>query len=235
MRTVTGLLLWLSLCGCSTAPQTEFLSAGHKIKLEEFRPNSSGRVPTVILLHGADGLWLNGDRYRETARQLAGKGFAVYLVHYFERTGTHMALSLDTIQRNYRAWMSTVHDAITQIAGQRNVDPSRIAVVGNSLGGALALTVASQDNRVAAVVDVSGLLPEPAIPFVRRMPPTLILHGAVDSIVPVQEALKLQKFLRSRGTHFETCIYQGQGHVLNGAARSDSLQRVARFLRKSLS
>jgi carboxymethylenebutenolidase len=189
----------------------------------------------VILLHGGDGLWINGGRYRESARMLADQGFDVFLVHYFDRTGTYMALSLDVIKPNFQAWISAVRDAITEISGRRGVDRRRVAVVGNSLGAALALTVASQDNRVAAVVDVSGLLPEPVIPLMRRMPPTLILHGESDSIVPVQEAHKLEQFLRKRGTRYEACIYQGQGHVLSGQARLDSVQRAARFLWKSLS
>jgi len=125
-------------------------------------------------------------------------------------------------------------DAISDVAERPGVDRSRIALAGNSLGAAIALTVASQDNRVAAVVDVSGFLPEPMIPLVRRMPPTLILHGEADSIVPVQEAHKLEEFLRKRGTRREACIYQSQGHVLTGQARSDSLRRAARFLRRSL-
>jgi dienelactone hydrolase len=221
--------------GCGVAPKAEFLSSGHAVRFEEYRPKSSGRLPAVIFLHGADGLWVNGGRYRESARMLADQGFDVFLVHYFERTGTYMALTLNVIKPNYLAWMDTVRDAITAACQQRGVERNRVALVGNSLGAALALTVASQDNRVAAVVDVSGLLPDPVIPMVRRMPPTLILHGASDSIVPVQEARKLEQFLRQRGTHYEACIYQGQGHELKGQAQSDSLRRAAMFLRKNLS
>jgi predicted esterase len=120
------------------------------------------------------------------------------------------------------------------VSERRGVDGSRIALVGNSLGAAPALTVASQDSRVA-VVDVSGMLPEPVIPFERHMPPPLILYGDSDSIVPVREARKLEQLLRKRGTRYEACIYQCQGHALTGQARSDSLRRAARFLRKSLS
>jgi carboxymethylenebutenolidase len=234
MRTVTLSVVFLSV-SCGVAPRSQFLSAGHTIRFEEYRSASSRRLPAVILLHGGDGLWLNGARYRESARMLANQGFDVFLVHYFERTGTHMAFTLDTIKPNYLSWMGAVRDAITEVSERRGVDGSRIALVGNSLGAALALTVASQDNRVAAVVDVSGMLPEPVLPFVRRMPPTLILHGDSDSIVPVQEARKLERLLRKRGTRYETCIYQGQGHVLTGQAQSDSLRRAARFLRRSLS
>jgi dipeptidyl aminopeptidase/acylaminoacyl peptidase len=227
-------LVCLSI-GCGVAPKAESSSAGQAVRFEEYRPTSSGRLPTVILLHGGDGLWVNGSRYRASARTLADQGFDVFLVHYFERTGTYMAFTLDAIKPHYLDWMGAVRDAITVVSEQRGVESNRIALVGNSLGAALALTVASQDNRVAAVVDVSGMLPDPVIPMVRRMPPTLILHGASDSIVPVQEARKLEQFLRQRGTHYEACIYQGQGHELKGQAQSDSLRRAAIFLRKNLS
>ncbi|WP_336492611.1 alpha/beta hydrolase family protein [Methylobacterium nigriterrae] len=63
------------------------------------------------------------------------------------------------------------------------------------------------------------------------MPPTLILHGASDPIVPVSQAHAIEHLLRQQGTRYEIRIYPGQGHGFTGAAQFDSATRVAGFLR----
>ncbi len=107
-------------------------------------------------------------------------------------------------------------------------------MLGTSLGASLALTVASQDARVGAVAEVSGLLPDPAVAFIKRMPPTLILHGTADPIVPVAEAYKLERLLAARGTEYEAKIYPGQGHIFSPAIAHESVERTARFFDKAL-
>ena len=80
--------------------------------------------------------------------------------------------------------METVRHALAWVAARRDVDPDRIGVVGISLGAALGLTVAGTEPRVRALVDYFGPLPQGAIPSGAWLPPTLILHGGADPIVP---------------------------------------------------
>ena len=56
-----------------------------------FEPARRGRHPVVLVLHGAGGILLDGPEMRRVARHLAEEGNAVYLLHYFERTGTLFA------------------------------------------------------------------------------------------------------------------------------------------------
>ena len=116
---------------------------------EWFLP-AGGRLPVVVLVHG--GFWSPGyDRHLEdeVAQSLASDGFAVWNVDY--------ALA-DT------PWPATFRDAaaaLDHVAASRHtpqLDLDRVAVVGHSAGGHLALWLASRgelpDSAVGAAPPV---------------------------------------------------------------------------------
>ena len=84
---------------------------------------------------------------------MAGQGYAVFVVHYFERTGTVWA-DRDTTRTNFPNWMRTVGDAMTFTSQHAFVDANRIGLLGFSLGAYLALSVASVEPGVKAVVEL---------------------------------------------------------------------------------
>lgn len=103
---------------------------------EWFLPAEGDRLPVVVLVHG--GFWQPGyDRHLEdeVAQVLAADGFAVWNIDY--------ALA-DT------PWPATLRDAaaaLDHVADSTNsarLDLARIAVVGHSAGGHLALWLASR-------------------------------------------------------------------------------------------
>jgi carboxymethylenebutenolidase len=211
-----------------------FTSGGRAIAVERFDAQGAGggRRPALLLLHGADG-FTNGDRYRLGAQILAGAGYHVFLVHYLDRTGQGRAY-YSTIGQNFPLWADTVRDALDFVEGQGGVDPKRIGIVGTSLGGALGVTVAAGDRRVGALVNYFGFLPDPVRETATRLPPTLVLHGAKDAIVPVANAHALEALLRRVGAPHEVHVYPDQGHGLHGAAQLDAAQRTAAFLARHL-
>ncbi|MEH1015243.1 alpha/beta fold hydrolase [Micromonospora sp. CPCC 206060] len=127
---------------------------------------SAGRkVPAVLLAHGFGG---SKESVRADAEDLAGLGYAVlaYTARGFGRSGGQ--IHLDDPDHEVRDaqrlldWLAARPEVRTDAAG----DP-RVGVVGGSYGGALALLLAAQDQRVDAIVpmitwhDLAGaLLPE---------------------------------------------------------------------------
>ena len=207
-----------------------FDSAGRQITVQEFLPSAAGRYPAVIALHGSGGIregWAD-----QPARLMAGQGYAVFVVHYFERTGTVWA-DRPTTHRYFPDWMKTIGDAITFAGQNAMVDANRVALLGFSLGAYLSLAVASVEPRVKAVVDFFGGLPEELHGF-QRMPPVLILHGEEDRVVPVTEATKLQQLLQRAGTPYEMKLYPGAGHGFSGVQLMDAGWRTVQFLNKYL-
>ena len=216
-----------------------FSSGGRRINAEWFPAGAGAPVegaaacPGLLLLHGADGLSWNGDRYRLAAGLIAAAGYHVALLHYLDRTGDRR-VDYGTLRDDYPLWAATVRDGVTWLAGQPGVIPDRLGLVGVSLGGALSLSTAAADSRVKAVVEYSGPVPEDLPKSGTKLPPTLVLHGEVDRIVPADHARRLERMLDEAGTPHEVQIYPGQGHVLSGAAQFDAASRVTAFLSRHL-
>jgi dienelactone hydrolase len=169
----------------------------------------------------------------QPARMLAGSGYAVFLLHYFERTGTSYAYE-PTIRESFVPWMETISDAMSYVGELSRVQKDRIALVGFSLGGYLALSVGSRDPRVKAVVEFCGGLPEELARETAQMPPTLILHGEADNIVPVREAEQAKKLMERTNSAYEMKVYPGVGHFFSGLTMLDAAQRTLGFLKKHL-
>jgi carboxymethylenebutenolidase len=214
-----------------TQLQTVFDSGGQPIQLDCFLPTANGqRFPAVIALHGSGG-GLAG--MAEPASLLAGQGFAVYVLHYFDRTETTEA-DKSTIFRHFPVWMKTLWDAVSHVAHQPQVDPERIGLLGFSLGAYLSLSNAAIDSRVKAVVEFFGGLPKEMKLFMRRLCPVLILHGEADSTVPVDEAYHLQQVLEKKNIPYEMQIYPGAGHGFSGEVWRDAGLRTLAFLKRHL-
>ena len=211
--------------------QLTFSSGSKPIRLDAYLPNSDSKLPTVLALYGSGGGIEGMDK---PASMLAEQGFAVFVLHYFDRTDTTQATDKQTIFRHFPAWGKTVWDAIGHIAQHPQVDPERIGLLGFSLGAYLALSVASVDSRVKVVVEFFGGLPKEMRLFMRRLCPTLILHGEADPIILVSEAYDLQALLEKKNVAYEMKIYPGQGHVFDNETWQDAAQRSLHFLKKHL-
>jgi dienelactone hydrolase len=112
-----------------TPSSIAFESGGREITCDAFVPTigNGERYPAVIGLHGSAG---GHATMADPAALLAAKGFAVYVVHYFDRTGTTGVADKQTAVRNFPVWGKTVWDSISHIAERPEVDPQRIGLLG---------------------------------------------------------------------------------------------------------
>jgi dienelactone hydrolase len=211
--------------------QASFNSGGKAIGMDCFLPRGNGqRFPAVIGLHGSGG---GHSSMAEPASLLAAQGFAVYVLHYFDRTGTE-EIDRTVIFRHFPVWMKTLWDSVSFVARQPQVDADRIALLGFSLGAYLSLSGAAIDPRIRAVVDFFGGLPKEMKVFMKRLCPVLILHGEADRTVPVEEAYHLQRVLEKKGIAYEIQIYPRAGHGFTGEIWRDAGLRTLGFLKKHL-
>jgi len=212
-----------------------FRMAGHWVRMDVVKadPNllgNDGKAPAVLILHGSRGLG-DGSLFYPQARALADRGISAFVVHYFD--GLSEASKAAPALHDRRE--KIISEAISQISNRKDVDAERIGVFGLSLGGFHALSLGSRDERVQAVVNMFGAMPaEVERKGVDRMPPTLVLHGDKDRVVPVRKAHELESLLKEVGAEYEVKIYQGQGHAFRGEAKEDSISRTTDFFERYL-
>jgi carboxymethylenebutenolidase len=213
-----------------------FLSGGKTIRLHAIEPpvdsQHPGPFPAILLLHGAGGnvsFWL--DRVAPFITRL---GVALYAVHYFDRTGTERAdIATITDGIHVPLWLATLADALDHLAANPKLDPRRIALLGISLGAFLSLAHAAIPGRrrVRAIVEISGGLAAPYVPLANStFPPTLILHGEADTVVPIAEARALDNLLTRLDIAHQVKLFPGEGHWFSPVAQLQILQATAAFL-----
>jgi len=118
-----------------------------------YSPSRAGRVPAVLMLHGFPGLQQNED----IAAELCRRGMAVFMPHFGGCWGSSGRFSLHGL-------LQDSHAALRLLSRYRHVDAGRVGVLGFSLGGWVALRLASR-VPVAAVAAMAPALPrenEPA-------------------------------------------------------------------------
>jgi len=122
-------------------------------------PHAPGKVPVVILVHGSgphdmDQTIGTNKPFRDLAWGLATKGIAV--IRYEKRT-RHNPASLDL--RTITPWEETGADAVMAVKFAANlpgIDPSRIFVLGHSLGGMMAPKIAERAEILAGIIILGG-------------------------------------------------------------------------------
>jgi dipeptidyl aminopeptidase/acylaminoacyl peptidase len=211
-----------------------FPSGETPIRIQQIEPSGPGPFPAILLLHGAGGnvvFWLE-----KFGPMLSRIGVACYAVHYFDRTGTDFA-DTDTILdgHHFPLWLKTISDALAYISARPCIDPNRIALLGVSLGAFLSLATATTAKNIRAVAEISGGLVEPyAAQATSAFPPTLILHGDTDTVVPITNATELDALLTRLSVPHQIQLLPGEGHWFSAPAQLHLLAEVAQFLHRYL-
>lgn len=152
----------LALAGCVSAPPAAapvasiaaqalpvaLPSGDAQLRATMLVAEGAGPHPTVLLLHGFPG----GPRLASVGAGLQREGFNVLFVHYRGTWGSGGRFSLDNALADVDAALGFLRSPAA-VAAHR-VDPARIALVGHSMGGWMALTTAARRPDVGCVAGV---------------------------------------------------------------------------------
>ena len=126
----------------------EFDSEGAILRGRLYLPDDlTGAAPAVVMTHGTSAtITMVIDRYAEVFYRA---GLAVLLYDH-----RNFGISDGLPRQEINPWVQARghRDAITYLEQVREVDPSRVALWGDSYSGGQAMVVAAVDNRVKALV-----------------------------------------------------------------------------------
>jgi pimeloyl-ACP methyl ester carboxylesterase len=94
-------------------------------------------------------------------RRCVVPGYNVLAVHYRGSWGVSDNFSFQHAIEDADAeveWITSV-----EVAAKYRVDPTRIVLIGHSMGGYMALSAAAHHSGVAAAISISGRIPRPSL------------------------------------------------------------------------
>ena len=149
-------LLMLSSIASPAAPEVlrdvEYARAdGISLRFDASLPRTPGRAPAVIIVHG--GAWVTGDRrlsVQPLFAPLEQAGFAWFSISYRLATNvTQFGAAIDDVQAAVRF--------VKRNALEYGIEPTRVALGGESAGGQLAAMAALRGDPTSSVRAVVAL------------------------------------------------------------------------------
>ncbi len=137
-----------------------FGTAPWTLKGKLTQPRTRAIVPAVVLVHGSgphdeDESIGPNKPFRDLAAGLSSRGIAV--LRYQKRTHAH-ALKL-VVHGTITVREEVVDDALAALAflrAQPGIDPSKVYVLGHSLGATLAPCIATEEKKIAGAILLAG-------------------------------------------------------------------------------
>lgn len=216
-----------------------------KLKLDLYQPTGDAETkrPAIIWIHG--GSFVIGDKasYEGLATQYAKRGYVAASINY--RLADHEVKKNDP--EAPAIIQMAKYDALAAVrwmranAAKYNIDPNKIIVAGHSAGAVTALYAAydTQDvgqsgtpnvaSTVAAAVSVAGaIMPDKQSSIQTGDPPSIMLHGELDSTVPYEYAQQTEAKLTAATIPHLWYHYPNVKHNMIGATHVD--QHIYDFL-----
>jgi dienelactone hydrolase len=201
---------------------------------------TGGKRPGVLLLHRRDGMT---DLTRKNTEMVAKLGYVVFAPDIFGKTvrpkDVKEMIEQSAIYNKDRPLMRARAQAGFDVLRENPmVDPARLAMVGYCFGGTVAVELAEVAAPVLGTIAIHGSFrdhaPEAANNIKGRF---LILHGAEDTIAPLDEVNKLIKDFRAAKVAWQMELYGGTEHGFStpknaAEERANTLSQAAtvRFL-----
>ena len=194
-------------------------------------PAAAARKPGVLVLHHANGVTAD---FKWTVVELARLGYAALVPNLYHMLGesedSHIGRGAEFQQRlNDNEFLRVIGDSWRFLARRADVDPTRTAVLGHSMGGRLAIPFVADTPEVRALVLYypsvrdeieTELRPRHAFDLTQRLRcPSMVVYGGLDHIANSETRRRLWESFDANGHPLEWHYYS---HARHGFASPDS-------------
>jgi dienelactone hydrolase len=195
------------------------------------KPEGSGPFAAVVYLYGCNGLSKNArDR---VAKLMTGWGYVSLAVDSFTTRGIK-----DSCDQLLPSGQADALGALHYLSNLAFVDPHRIAVIGSSRGGIIALQVASSHPvDLFAVPDelkfkaAVAYYPLCGVATDQLTIPTIILIGELDDWTPAKDCERWMERRAGKGAPVKLVIYPGAYHAFDFQNLGDGRRLFGHWLK----
>ncbi len=220
-----------------------FKGETEKLYLDVYTPTNDTHTnrPVILWIHGG-GFRIGNDK---------SQGYIVKMATEFAKRG-YVCISIDyRVRANPRddkpgTLTQALEDAMSGLNWIREnsddlkIDKSKIIVGGGSAGGMLAVNLCYKDQTTSENWDKSGIVglvnlwgsPDESYTMFeidKKDPPTIIVHGTSDELVPYNNSLLLINELEKIGIKNKLVTIEGAGHT-PVAHMNDFVLKIAKFI-----
>lgn len=173
------------------------------------------RRPGVMVVHEWMGI---GDYVKQRTEQLARMGYVAFAADIYGKgirpNNPKDAAAQAGIYRGNRPLLrDRARAGLAILQNNPLVDTSRIAAIGYCFGGGTVLELARSGAPVAGVVSFHGNLDTPNPADAKNIKgKVLVLHGAIDPIVPPSQVAAFEKEMNEAGVDWQLISYGGAVH-----------------------
>jgi dienelactone hydrolase len=199
------------------------------------KPDGDGPFAAIVYLHGCDGL--SKDDRKPIAQFVTRLGYVSLAVDSFASRGIKDACT-KPMPALMLSRQGDALGALSHLSKLPFVDPQRIAVLGGSQGGSVALQLAStkqveifdfpRDLKFRAAV---AYYPLCGVASEELNVPTLILIGELDDWTPAKDCELWMKRRADRGAPVKLVVYPGAYHAFNVPAFADGREMLGHWLK----
>jgi dienelactone hydrolase len=186
----------------------------------------SGPYPAVVVLHGCGGFSTHA---AEIADRMGSWGYVALAVDSLGPRGMASRCGGGGLEQAFDAYA-----ALRYLSQLDFVDPARVAVIGNSMGGFSALYAVERDlaaqyfkERFRAAV---AYYPGCGIPAAMMTAPTLVLIGEADDWTPAERCRDLVTHARPDGAPIALTVYPGAYHAFDVAQLQPGVRVLGHWL-----